>query len=134
MNSTSIQQLFNSDLYFFAFLCFFRICLKNPFITYHDGLRIFQTRFKGNFESMTLYSHMALFQPQAIRAKKQTFPNYLAYSPLHLEKGGVLSLRAADKGVLLILPLLLPLLAKRGDVLSLCAVKRERVGVWGCML
>jgi hypothetical protein len=34
-----------------------------------------QTEFKENFESMSLYRHMALFQPQALRAKKQTFSN-----------------------------------------------------------
>jgi hypothetical protein len=34
-----------------------------------------QTESKGNFESMSLYRHIARFQPQAIRAKKQTFSN-----------------------------------------------------------
>jgi hypothetical protein len=50
---------------------------------------------------MSLYRHKTLFQPQAIRAKKQTFSNLLSiFSPL------------------------LPLLAKRGDVLSLRAAER----------
>jgi hypothetical protein len=35
--------------------------------------RYTQTESKGNFCLITVYSHKTLFQPQAIRAKKQTF-------------------------------------------------------------
>jgi hypothetical protein len=44
---------------------------------------------------MSLYRHIARFQPQAIRAKKQTFSNGAVLSLCATEKG-VLSLRAAD--------------------------------------
>jgi hypothetical protein len=74
-----------------------------------------QTEFKGNFESMSLYRHKALFQPQANRAKKQTFSNLA-------KRGNVLSLCGANL-------LLLSSLAKRDDVLSLCAIKRQGLGL-----
>jgi hypothetical protein len=60
---------------------FLRFRLKNSPITYHGVLSlraadpVFQTESKGNFCLMTLYGHKTLFQPQALRAKKQTFSN-----------------------------------------------------------
>jgi hypothetical protein len=96
MNSTWIQQLFNSFstaiCAFSHFFAFFRTCLKNPCITYHGCLPNFQTESKGNFESMSLYRHKTLFQPQAIRAKKQTFSNSdcCKCSPLYSELANVI--------------------------------------------
>jgi hypothetical protein len=45
-----------------------------------------QTESKGNFCLITVYSHKTLFQPQALRAKKQTFSNK---SPSLMLRGGV---------------------------------------------
>jgi hypothetical protein len=42
-----------------------------------------QTESKGNFCLITVYSHIALFQPQALRAKKQTFTNEDIKVPPH---------------------------------------------------
>ena len=98
--STGFQQLFaffDKSLVFFVFASKIRQLLITSEACCHFApptrgvlsLRadpIFQTESKGNFESMSLYRHIARFQPQAIRAKKQTFPNNLSYvSPLRRE-------------------------------------------------
>jgi hypothetical protein len=61
-----------------------------------------QTKSKGNFIQMSLYGHLACFQPQAICAKQQTFSNCFAPSPCEAGR---------------------PAVTSRGQ--------EERVGVWG---
>jgi hypothetical protein len=46
-----------------------------------------QTESKENFCLITVYSHKTFFQPQAIRAKKQTFSNYFAPFPCEAGEG-----------------------------------------------
>jgi hypothetical protein len=75
IDSTGFQHFFAFSCESLSFFDFIRLRLKNRLFTYHDCLFISQTESKGNFHSMTLYSHKTLFQPQAIRAKKQTFSN-----------------------------------------------------------
>jgi hypothetical protein len=90
-----------------------------------------QTEFKGNFCLMMLYNHKTDFRTQAIRANSQTFSNR-----------GVLSLRAADKRRAVTSrrrqeacchfappTAFAPSIAKRGDLLSLRAVKKEGLGM-----
>jgi hypothetical protein len=107
--STCLQQLFAAFRYSLFFFVFeLRACLSLA--------RSRQTESKGNFCLMTLYSHKTFFQPQAIRAKKQTFSNATCVTcavkrrtavtsrrrqrpaSLARSRGGLLLRRAAEKG------------------------------------
>jgi hypothetical protein len=94
--STGFQHFFAFSCESLSFFDYFRFSLKKFLITYHDCLRDFQTKSKGNFHSMTLYSHKTLFQPQAIRAKKQTFSNATCRH-FARSRGGLLSLHASER-------------------------------------
>jgi hypothetical protein len=51
--------------------------LSSCFWLFAEMLRAYSlTESKGNFCLITVYSHKTLFQPQAIPAKTQTFPNF----------------------------------------------------------
>jgi hypothetical protein len=75
--------------------------LKNPFHPFHHELDSFSTHFQHLFADFRLFLLFFVFSLK-----------------------GLLSLRAATS-------FLLPVLATQGNVLSLCDIKRERVGLWG---
>jgi hypothetical protein len=96
-------------MYFFVS---FRFRLKIPTITYRDMLPLrasnrgweSQTESKGFFYLITVYSHKTQFQPQAIRAAKQTFSNFRAACrlpllsfPLPLKRGSAILWHGLNK-------------------------------------
>jgi hypothetical protein len=92
--SIRFRQAFNSFSRFFAKSCFslaffvftLKFCAVVPKIQL-KWIAAFQTESKGNFESMSLYRHITRFQPQPIRAKKQTFPNHSSLLPCEAGEG-----------------------------------------------
>jgi hypothetical protein len=106
MVSTGIRPVFNS---FSSFLTYFRYSLFFPSNAPFAPPTILQTESKGNFCLMTLYSHKNFLTPKIFPKNShffQTFSNSAGrhFAPLNSlsqrsVRGGVLSLRAAEKRV-----------------------------------